>query len=195
MENSLKNYFLTTDMDNRESILKKISAYGMTDQESIRILNYLWKLRYNRKVKRTIIKDAFLDSVLQLLSIDNMLKSGIGWKKLQRQVFETAETLGLNDYIFQTEKGAELFVKEYENLARYFVELGKNDRVYRSGTLRLKQLESGQLFEKIKRDFRIISVKIPDEFGFSNVFVPLKKGFDNCIFDYMKEMTVDAVKG
>lgn len=117
----------------------------------------------------------------KLLAIDNMRKSGIGWKNLQKQVFQISEILGLEDYMFQTEKGSELFLREYENLAMYFIELGKADRAYGRGVLRINQLEQDDFAKKVQRDFQTVSEKIPREFGFSNMFMPLKKGMDCCL--------------
>lgn len=178
MDNMLEQYFAITDREARAEILNEIRDNKKTDQEEIRVLEYLWKIRYDRKIGKIIMKDAFLDSLMQLLAINNMLKSGIGWKQLQKQVFQISEILGLEDYRFQTEKGAELFVREYENLARYFFELGKNDRFYGRGVLKLGELEEEKYNKKIVKDYHIITDKIPQEFGFQIIFAPLKKGID-----------------
>lgn len=181
MDKILETYFTTTDQNERKKIFDILREEPETDQETVRIISYLWKLRYDRKINRTVIKDAFLDSLMQLLAIDNMRKSGIGWKNLQKQVFQISEILGLEDDMFQTEKGAELFCREYENLAMYFVELGKDDRAYGKGILRINRLEEDDFVKKIERDFHIISEEVPKEFGFSNMFIPLKNGMDSCI--------------
>lgn len=181
MDKILETYFTTTDQNERKKLFDILREEPETDQETVRIISYLWKLRYDRKINRTVIKDAFLDSLMQLLAIDNMRKSGIGWKNLQKQVFQISEILGLEDYMFQTEKGSELFLREYENLAMYFIELGKADRAYGRGVLRINQLEQDDFAKKVQRDFQTVSEKIPREFGFSNMFMPLKKGMDCCL--------------
>ena len=165
MDKILETYFTTTDQNERKKIFDILREEPETDQETVRIISYLWKLRYDRKINRTVIKDAFLDSLMQLLAIDNMRKSGIGWKNLQKQVFQISE----------------LFCREYENLAMYFVELGKDDRAYGKGILRINRLEEDDFVKKIERDFHIISEEVPKEFGFSNMFIPLKNGMDSCI--------------
>lgn len=183
MNNALEQYFTITDREARAEILNGIRENKEIDQEELRVLEYLWKIRYDKKIGKIIMKDAFLDSLMQLLTINGMLKSGLGWKHLQKQVLQISEILGLEDYRFQTEKGAELFVREYENLARYFFELGQNDRSYGRGALNLGVLEEEKYYKKIQKDFDIITDKIPQEFGFSIIFAPLKKGMNM----FMKE--------
>lgn len=181
MDKLLNSYFISTDKNTRKTILDRLKEDKETDPETVRVISYLWKLRYDRKINGTVLKDAFLYSIMQLLVIDNMRESGIGWKNLQKQVFQISEILGLEDYMFQTEKGEELFFREYENLAMYFAELGKNDCAYGKGFLKISSLEDDGFLKKLKRDFQIISEKVPKEFGFSNMFMPLKKGMDSCI--------------
>lgn len=188
MDDMLEKYFAITDRNARYEILKELRETENIDQELVRVLEYLWKMRYDRKIGQIVMKDAFLDSLMQILAIDNMLKSGIGWKHLQKQVFQISEVLGLEDYRFQTQKGETLFVREYKNLAMYFYELGENDRCYRSRAFRIGAMEDEKYNKKILRDFNVITDKVPREFGFSAIFLPLKKGMDKFTEEIQKCM-------
>lgn len=155
MNDLIQKYYSLTDTEKRHRILVSICAHKEIGFENIRIIDYLWKLRYNSEPDCAIVKDSFLMAFQEILSLDSEILSDIQWKNSQQKLFQYGCLLGLEDYQFQTPCGKNFFVLEYSNFAAFYLQSGKKEALYD------------------------VSSRIPEQFGLYQIFAPLRSGIDH----------------
>lgn len=164
MEEKLLEFYGEVSKENRKRILREIIKRYEMDYELIRVLEYIWKIRFKERPGEKQEVDHFQNTLLELLRLDEQLKRGRNTDDFQRRIFHLGQSLGLDDYRFQTENGKQYFVREYENLAGCFIELrwrGKTDKNY---------------VAKIKSEIETVSVILPEKFGLAGLYKPLAEG-------------------
>lgn len=160
MEERELNFYREVSREKRRELLDEILKIHEKDHEELRILEYIWELRFGKNKA----EDYFQDALLELLHIDEQMKTGKNQSDFQQKIFHLGQMLGLDDYRFQTERGRQYFVLEYQNLAGCFIDLrwkGKTDKNY---------------VAKIKNEIEIISVILPQRSGLSGLYKPLAEG-------------------
>lgn len=154
MNNLIQNYFSLVNAGKRYIVLDSIRTHEEIDFKDIRILNYLWQLRYGSKSNCTIVKDLFLNAFLEILSLDSEVLPNNQWKLNQQKLFQDSCLLGLEDYQFQSPDGKHLFILEYANFTAFYLQFGKKEDLYDA------------------------SSRIPEQFGLYQIFAPLRSGID-----------------
>jgi hypothetical protein len=173
----LDGYFLALEKEAREPYYAGVLADGGLDADALDALARLRELRYGRKKKLFGgAADAFLSAMLDLLFINNQVDNGLGARGAQRELAKTGTALGLDEYASYGWRGREMFLREYKNAVRYFVELGKEDKTYSSGFLHLARLSDGKMENKFARDLGIMAYKLPRRFGLADRFAPFARG-------------------
>ncbi|MGI6070914.1 MAG: DUF6553 family protein [Blautia sp.] len=143
------------------------------DEGQKKVLEALWELRYDgKKHLLSKSKDCFLEAFFDLLFVENSLSQGFGFGRLKKEISRIAKALGLYEYGSYRGEQAAAFEREYANAARYFITLGLEDSVYRSGVLHVVRLEDAKIKKKLARDLYAVSVKIPQRFGAQDLFAP-----------------------
>lgn len=155
MNNLIKKYFTLTNTTKRRSVLDSIQNHRQISFEDSRILDYLWYLRYGPETNSAIVKDAFLNAFLKILSLDVDILSDNQWKLSQQQLFQSGCILGLEDYQFQTPRGKQLFVLEYANFTGFYMQFGKKEELYNAAS------------------------RIPERFGLYKIFSPFRSGINS----------------
>lgn len=164
MEEKVLEFYKEVSKEKRKRLLKEIIEIYEMDHELTRILEYIWKLRFRECAGEKLEVDRFQNALLELLRLDEQLKTGRDTADFQKRIFQLGGILGLDDYRFQTENGKQYFIFEYENLAGCFIDLrwkGKTDKNY---------------IKKIRNEIETISVILPERYGLASLYRPLAEG-------------------
>ena len=172
MEEKMHDFYKEISKKKRREILDDILMMNEKNDEFIRIMEYIWKIRFKKDEED---EDCFQNALLELLQMDEQLKIGKNINGCQQHIFHLGQMLGLDDYRFQTGQGKRCFVSEYENLAGCFIELrwsGKTDKNY---------------IAKIKNEIKTISVILPEKFGLAGLYRPLAEGMNRKLIELYSE--------
>lgn len=181
-----QQFYVEVERDVRESYYLRLTKHN---EEDAKILESIWKLRYDRKngiLSRG--EDAFLGAFFDLLFVENSLKMGLGFGRLEKEIRKIARNLGL--YIFEEgqDKKNAVLIREYKNAARYFIILGMEDRVYSSGIFHMTRMEEIKVKKKLARDLHAVSVAVPRAFGAEDLFAPFSKAVEEAYAAMFPEM-------
>ena len=134
-----------------------------------------------------MLKDAFLDALMELFFIRNSYRSGIRPKRAARMLTPVAEHLGLDRCQSASEEDIRLFTEAYRDTALLFIELGKNDKSYSTGIMNLRSLSDERFRNKVRSDFYEIGTEIPEYAGLSDLFRPFKEGLEMAYKNFFRE--------
>ena len=173
MQQLLHQFYTLLPRDERRQCLQQLLASGELTDVCAAQLQALWQLRYEQKRLLRTLPDAFLNALMDLLYLDSQQQSGIGLRRLQKELQKTAGALGLDRFAGASLEEQALFLAEWQNCAAYFAHLGQEDRAYNSGILHLRPLQEQALAEKLLRDFRVMARTLPQAADLQALFSPL----------------------
>ena len=173
MQQLLHQFYTLLPRDERQQCLQQLLASGELTDACDAQLQALWQLRYEQKRLLCTLPDAFLNALMDLLYLDSQQQSGIGLRRLQKELQKTAFALGLDRFADAPAEAQALFLAEWQNCAAYFAHLGQEDRAYNSGILHLRPLPEQALAEKLLRDFRVMARTLPQAADLQPLFSPL----------------------
>ena len=173
MQQLLHQFYTLLPRDERQQCLQQLLASGELTDACDAQLQTLWQLRYGQKRLLRTLPDAFLNALMDLLYLDSQQQSGIGLRRLQKELQKTAGALGLDRFAGASLEEQALFLAEWQNCAAYFAHLGQEDRAYNSGILHLRPLPEQALAEKLLRDFRVMARTLPQAADLQALFSPL----------------------
>lgn len=173
MQQLLHQFYTLLPRDERRQCLQQLLASGALTDACTAQLQALWQLRYEQKRLLRTLPDAFLNALMDLLYLDNQQQSGIGLRRLQKELQKTAFALGLDRFAGASLEEQALFLAEWQNCAAYFAHLGQEDHAYNSGILHLRPLQEQALAEKLLRDFRVMARTLPQAADLQALFSPL----------------------
>ena len=173
MQQLLHQFYTLLPRDERQQCLQQLLASGELTDVCAAQLQTLWQLRYGQKRLLRTLPDAFLNALMDLLYLDSQRQSGIGLRRLQKELQKTAGALGLDRFAGASLEEQALFLAEWQNCAAYFAHLGQEDRAYNSGILHLRPLQEQALAEKLLRDFRVMACTLPQAADLQPLFSPL----------------------
>ena len=173
MQQLLHQFYTLLPRDERRQCLQQLLASGELTDVCDAQLQALWQLRYGQKRLLCTLPDAFLNALMDLLYLDSQQQSGIGLRRLQKELQKTAGALGLDRFAGASLEEQALFLAEWQNCAAYFAHLGQEDRAYNSGILHLRPLQEQALAEKLLRDFRVMARTLPQAADLQALFSPL----------------------
>ena len=173
MQQLLHQFYTLLPRDERQQCLQQLLASGELTDACDAQLQALWQLRYEQKRLLRTLPDAFLNALMDLLYLDSQQQSGIGLRRLQKELQKTAGALGLDRFAGASLEEQALFLAEWQNCAAYFAHLGQEDRAYNSGILHLRPLQEQALAEKLLRDFRVMTCTLPQAAYLQALFSPL----------------------
>ena len=173
MQQLLHQFYTLLPRDERRQCLQQLLASGALTDACDTQLQALWQLRYEQKRLLRTLPDAFLNALMDLLYLDSQQQSGIGLRRLQKDLQKTACALGLDRFADAPAEAQALFAAEWQNCAAYFAHLGQKDRAYNSGILHLRPLQEQALAEKLLRDFRVMARTLPQAADLQALFSPL----------------------
>ena len=173
MQQLLHQFYTLLPRDERRQCLQQLLASGELTDACDAQLQALWQLRYEQKRLLRTLPDAFLNALMDLLYLDSQQQSGIGLRRLQKELQKTAGALGLDRFAGASLEEQALFLAEWQNCAAYFAHLGQEDRAYNSGILHLRPLQEQALAEKLLRDFKTMACTLPQAADLQPLFSPL----------------------
>ena len=173
MQQLLHQFYTLLPRDERQQCLQQLLASGELTDACDAQLQALWQLRYEQKRLLRTLPDAFLNALMDLLYLDSQQQSGIGLRRLQKELQKTAFALGLDRFADAPAEEQALFLAEWQNCAAYFAHLGQEDRAYNSGILHLRPLQEQALADKLVRDFRVMTCTLPQAADLQALFSPL----------------------
>lgn len=173
MQQLLHQFYTLLPFEERRQCLQQLLASGGLTDACAAQLQALWQLRYEQKRLLRTLPDAFLNALMDLLYLDSQRQSGLGLRRLQKELQKTACALGLDRFADAPAEAQALFLAEWQNCAAYFAHLGQEDRAYNSGILHLRPLQEQALAEKLLRDFKIMARTLPQTADLQPLFSPL----------------------
>lgn len=173
MQQLLHQFYTLLPRDERRQCLQQLLASGELTDACDAQLQALWQLRYEQKRLLRKLPDAFLNALMDLLYLDSQRQSGLGLRRLQKELQKTACALGLDRFADAPAEAQALFAAEWQNCAAYFAHLGQEDRAYNSGILHLRPLQEQALAEKLLRDFKTMACTLPQTADLQPLFSPL----------------------
>ena len=173
MQQLLHQFYTLLPRDERQQCLQQLLASGELTDACDAQLQALWQLRYEQKRLLRTLPDAFLNALMDLLYLDSQQQSGLGLRRLQKELQKTACALGLDRFADAPAEVQALFAAEWQNCAAYFAHLGQEDRAYNSGILHLRPLQEQALAEKLLRDFKTMACTLPQAADLQPLFSPL----------------------
>lgn len=145
-------------------------------------------LRFNvKRPFRPVLKDAFLDALMELFYIRNFVRNGARPKKTARLLKPVAERLGLDQCQKASPEDRALFIEAYRDTAMLFIDLGKDDHAYSTGIMNLTHLSDEKFKRKVRSDFSDIGTKLPEFAGLGELFLPFREGLETAYKKYFRE--------
>ena len=98
MQQLLHQFYTLLPRDERQQCLQQLLSSGELTDVCAAQLQALWQLRYGQKRLLRTLPDAFLNALMDLLYLDSQQQSGIGLRRLQKELQKTAGALGLDRF-------------------------------------------------------------------------------------------------